>query len=155
MGERRQGIEDQKRIGKDMEDKKKKDSGISGIYADVLGKGRLIGIIFLFFTYIIYLFSIVKPYIPVDQLQKLWSLNINEFLEQTKISTGWNWISMLGYSDYMNFVGITILAGITIVSYLSIIPKLFKNKDFIYLGIAVMEVIVLVSAASGFLTASH
>lgn len=142
-----------------MKEKKKKnnnkESGISKIYADILEKGRFAGLILLFITYMIYIFNIAKSYIPIDQLENLWGLGIDEFLEQANLSTGWTWIHMLTFSDFMNFAGIAILAGITIVCYLFIIPKLCKKKDYIYLGIAVLQVIVLVTAASGILITGH
>jgi hypothetical protein len=51
----------------------------------------------------------------------------------------------------MNFVGIAILAGLTIACYLAIIPTLMRKKDTAYLVIAVVEVLVLTLAASGIL----
>ena len=64
-----------------------------------------------------------------------------------------------GYSGTLFFkdltagtiVGIAILAGLTIVCYLAIIPTLMRKKDTAYLVIAVVEVLVLTLAASGIL----
>jgi hypothetical protein len=74
-----------------------------------------------------------------------------EIYEQGHKMTGWSWLKNIGKGDYMNFVGIAILAGLTIVCYLAIIPTLMKKKDTAYLVIAVAEVLVLTLAASGIL----
>jgi hypothetical protein len=62
---------------------------------------------------------------------------------------------MLRYGDFINFIGIAILAGVTIMCYAAIVPTLLRNKDTVYAIIAVLEVIILGAAASGILAAGH
>ena len=63
--------------------------------------------------------------------------------------TGWAWVGMLGYGDFINFIGIAFLAGVSIICYIAIIPTLLKSGDRIYAIIAILEVIVLTAAAAG------
>ncbi|MBW2217882.1 MAG: hypothetical protein JRF40_00080, partial [Deltaproteobacteria bacterium] len=65
------------------------------------------------------------------------------------------WLSMLEYSDFLNFIGIALLAGVSIVCYAAIIPTLFRNDDKVFGIIAILEVIVLSFAASGILAVGH
>ena len=60
---------------------------------------------------------------------------------------------MLGKGDFLNFVGIAFLAGVTIPCYIRIIPILFAKKDTTYAILAIVEVLVLALAASGILKA--
>ena len=46
---------------------------------------------------------------------------------------------------------IAILAGVSIICFLSIVPLLWKNGDRIYALLAITEVIILTVAASGIL----
>lgn len=69
--------------------------------------------------------------------------------------TGWRWVKFLGYGDFVNFVGVAILAGATILCYIAIIPLLLRRKDFIYAALALLEVVVLVVAASGVIAVGH
>ena len=62
---------------------------------------------------------------------------------------------MLGYGDFVNFIGIVILAGVTVPCYLAIIPMFVKKKDMIYALLALLEVIVLTAAASGIIVVGH
>jgi hypothetical protein len=64
---------------------------------------------------------------------------------------GWWWLSQLHKGDFLNFLGIAFLAGVTIVCYIRILPILFAKKDRIYGVIALAEVLVLSLAASGLL----
>lgn len=69
---------------------------------------------------------------------------------------GWAWLKMLSKGDYLNFIGIAFLAGVTILCYMRIIPILFRKKDTVYGILAIIEVLVLVLAASGILkTGGH
>ncbi|MDH4163537.1 MAG: hypothetical protein OEW15_12715 [Nitrospirota bacterium] len=74
-----------------------------------------------------------------------------EIYEKGHKMAGWSWLKNISKGDYMNFVGIAILAGLTIACYAAIIPALFRKKDTAYLLIAIAEVLVLTLAASGIL----
>ncbi len=74
-----------------------------------------------------------------------------EIKEQGHKMAGWSWLKNIRKGDYMNFVGIAILAGLTIACYIAIIPALMKKKDTAYLILAIAEVLVLTLAASGVL----
>lgn len=123
------------------------------LYANILAKGMLIGLIILFITFAIYAFGIMKPYIPLDQVSSLWTTNVGDYLHNANIKPGWAWVGMLQYGDFLNFIGIALLAGVTIVCYIGIIPTLLRSKDTIFVIIAILEVIVLSVAASGILGA--
>jgi hypothetical protein len=122
-------------------------------YAKILEKGMFVGLILILVTFLIYVIGIMKPYIPVDQVPKYWHLNVESYLEATKTHSGWTWLGMLGYGDFINFVGIAILAGVTIFCYLAIVPILWRNDDKVYAVLAILEVIILSVAASGILGA--
>ena len=122
-------------------------------YAGLLEKGMYLGLLLLLVTFLIYVFGVIKPYIPVAQVPSYWHLNVNQYLEATHTHSGWSWVGMLRYGDFLNFVGIAILAGLTIVCFLAIIPILWRNDDKVYAVLALVEVIILCVAASGILGA--
>jgi len=125
------------------------------LYAKILQKGMYLGMAILFITFGIYTFGIMKPYIPLDKISTYWSMNVNEYLHEANIKGGWSWLSMLKYGDFINFIGIAILAGVTIICYAAIIPILLKNKDRVYAVAALLEVLILSLAASGILAVGH
>ena len=124
-------------------------------YARVLQRGMYLGLLCLFVTFALYVSGIVKPYIPLEQLPQYWSMSAPEYLEAGRIEAGWNWVPMLGYGDFLNFVGIAALAGVTVLCYLVILPLLWKRGDKVYAILALLEVIVLVVAASGIIAVGH
>jgi hypothetical protein len=125
------------------------------LYASILAKGMYFGLAILFITFAIYAFGIMKPYIPLDEISHYWGFNVHEYLEHTKIDTGWSWLGMLKYGDFLNFIGIAILAGVTILCYLAIVPLLLKSNDKVFAVLALLEAVILSFAASGILKVGH
>lgn len=119
------------------------------LYANILNKGMLLGLVILLITFSLYVFGIVSPYVPLDELSRYWSQPVNDYLHELDIPTGWAWVGMLGYSDFLNFIGIAFLAGVSIICYIAIVPTLWRQNDKIYAALAVLEVIVLTAAAAG------
>ncbi|MCK5192165.1 MAG: hypothetical protein KAQ71_00045 [Desulfobulbaceae bacterium] len=123
------------------------------LYAKILERGMYLGLLILLITFGLYAFGVMDPYIPLDKISKYWSMNVNDYLHHANIKPGWAWVGMIKYGDFVNFIGIAILAGVTILCYAAIVPTLLKNKDTVYAIIAILEVIVLTVAASGILGA--
>jgi hypothetical protein len=120
-------------------------------YARLLDMGMKAGLLLLIITFLIYLTAIIKPYIPRHEVSQYWGYSVHKYLEVTGIQPGWSWLNMIGKSDFMNFIGIAFLAGVTVICYIRIIPILFRKNDRVYAFIAILEVLVLVLAASGIL----
>lgn len=126
------------------------------LYANILNKGMLIGLLVLIITFIIYAIGIFKPLIPLKDVQNYWVMPVTEYLEKSGMHAGWWWLGKIGHGDMLNFLPIAFLSAITIICYAAIVPGLLRKKDTAYVVLAVVEVIVLVVAASGILgTGGH
>ena len=121
------------------------------LYASILNKGMLVGLLALIGTFIVYAAGIFEPMIPIGEVQHYWVMSVADYLEKTGMHAGWAWAGNLGYGDMLNFAPIAFLSGLTIVCYLAILPGLLKKKDTAYVVIAILEVLVLSVAASGIL----
>lgn len=120
-------------------------------YAKILDLGMKVGLLLLVISFALYVFGILTPHIPLEDLPNYWKLPVNEYMKQAGIHRGWSWVFLLNKGDFLNFVGIAFMAGVSIICYLSIIPSLFRKKDTIYAFLAITEVLVLVLAASSIL----
>jgi len=130
------------------------------LYARILAAGMYAGLALLLLTFALYLSGIIEPAVPIARLPHYWTMNVEEYL--TAINgeylhrahglTGWWWLSALARGDYLNFVGIALLSGVTIVCFLGIVPTLLRKGDVVYAIMAVVEAIILVLAASGIFT---
>jgi len=120
-------------------------------YANVLNIGMWFGLALLIITFFVYLSGVLPSYVPIDDLPKYWTMRVHDFNVALNAPTGWGWAALVGKGDYLNFVGIAILSGLTILCYLVILPILIRKKDRAYVVIAIVEVLVLSLAASGLL----
>ena len=125
------------------------------LYAKVLEIGMAIGLLTLLVTFALYVLGVMSPYVPLDKISNYWNLPVNEYLHTLNIPHGWGFLGLLGHGDFINFIGVVILAGITIVCYIAIIPTLLRDNDKVYAGIALAEAVILSLAASGLLAVGH
>jgi len=120
-------------------------------YANLLFLAVWVSILLMFLTYFIYVTGIIKPHVPMEAVLQNWSLSVNDYLHNTDAPHGWGWLRLLNSGDYLNFIGVAVLALVTILCYLVLLPGYIRGKDRIYTLICVLEVLVLSLAASGIL----
>jgi len=122
-------------------------------YATILNRLALFGFAVLVVAFFIYILRILTPYVPLSEVPIYWTQSSHHYLEAANIQPGWGWLSKIGYGDFLVYIPIVILAGATIVCYAGVIFKFLKAKEHILVGIAVLEIVVLLAAASGLLQA--
>ncbi len=139
-----------------MSSEKTKASEEQLAYAKVLNIGMWLGLAVLVITFLVYVSGAFTCHVPINDLPQHWGKSSKEFIHSCNAPTGWGWAALVGKGDYLNFVGIAILAGLTILCYLVILPILLRKKDTPYVVIAIIEVAVLALAASGIMkTGGH
>lgn len=121
------------------------------LYANILNKGMMIGLLGLVITFVIYGAGILKPVIPLEEVQNYWVMPVADYLALTGIHAGWAWLGNLGKGDMLTFLPIAFLSLLTIVCYIAILPGLMRKKDTAYIALVITEVVVLTVAASGIL----
>jgi hypothetical protein len=120
-------------------------------YAKILNAVMFLGLAIMIVTFIIYMLGILPSFIPPQDIPKYWSMKSSNFIHMFHAPTGWAWVALTNKGDYLNFVGIALLAALTILCYLVILPILMRKKDIPYVVIAIAEILVLALAASGIL----
>ena len=96
-----------------------------------------------------YLSGVLAPWVPLDKLPQLWSLPVAQFLERTGAPGGWGWLRFIGYSDYLNYLGIALFALVSAPCLLRAIPCFLRRGERLQAALALAQVLVLAAAASG------
>ncbi|MBF0104016.1 MAG: DUF1634 domain-containing protein [Deltaproteobacteria bacterium] len=122
-------------------------------YANILFFGAWIGIFIMILTYVVYATGLITPHVDIMLIIQNWDKGVDEYMHITNSPRGWEWLTLLDKSDYLNFVGLVLIALLTIVCYLFLMVGYKKKKDWIYFFICLFEIIVLAFAASGILDA--
>jgi hypothetical protein len=134
-----------------MANEKTKASEEQMAYAGVLNIGMWSGLALLIVTFFVYISGVLPTFVPINDLPKYWTMRVHDFNHLLNAPTGWGWAPLVGNGDYLNFIPIAILSGLTIICFLVILPILIRKKDTPYAIIAIAEVLVLSLAASGLL----
>src|SRR4030066_1519236 len=133
------------------EGKTTKATGEQIAYANILNIGMILGLVIIIITFLVYMFRILPSFVSPKEIPNYWGMASKDFIHTLSAPTGWGWVSFVNKGDYLNFVGIAFLAGLTILCYLVILPILIRKKDTPFIIIAILEVAVLALAASGIL----
>jgi len=128
-------------------------------YAAILEKGMYAGLALMVITFALYVLGIMPPIVPLNEISTYWSMPVHDYLvaintnfvHWEQLPTGWSWVKLIGYGDFLNFLPVTILSGVTILCYMVIAPGLFARGDKAMAIMAVAEVLILTLAASGLL----
>ena len=121
-------------------------------YAAVLEIGVRIGFILLVAAFGAYVAGIAPAHVSLDRLPHLWALPADEYAVQASIPRGWGWVKLLHRGEILSHAAIAVLAGVSIVCFGALASVYRKRGDPVYFAIAVVQIIVLVVAASGVLT---
>ncbi|QLA16133.1 DUF1634 domain-containing protein [Desulfolutivibrio sulfoxidireducens] len=119
------------------------------LYATMLFYGCWGGLALMTVIYLIYVFGILDPQVPMATILELWSKPVHEYLTIGHVPVGWGWAGLLGKGDFLNFLGIALLAGLTLVCYIPLVLAYLKKKDMLFAVISAAEILVLAFAASG------
>lgn len=124
-------------------------------YAGLLEWGTRAGLLLLFLSFIAYVTGLLTPHVPLEQLPQLWNQPVGEYLRLTQSPQGWGWLGLAARGDFSNLIGIAVLASCSIPPLLLVIPMFRRQRATAYAIICALEILVLLLAASGWLSAGH
>jgi hypothetical protein len=121
-------------------------------YASCMAKGTSVAMVLIVAELLAYLSGALSPYVPLRDLPALWGMPMKEFLATARVPSGWGWIALVGRGDYVNFIGIALLASVTIACYLLALRRFVARHDRLYAALAAGQILVLLAAASGLIS---
>jgi VIT1/CCC1 family predicted Fe2+/Mn2+ transporter len=124
-------------------------------YAHLLDWGARVGLLALVLSFAAYVFGVLTPHVPLEQLPSVWGLPVSTYLHRTATPTGWGWLALAHKGDLSNLIGISLLAGCSLPPLLGLVSLYLQRRDYLYAGICIVVIAVLVLAASGILTGGH
>ncbi|MFO1218363.1 MAG: hypothetical protein U1E89_08345 [Burkholderiaceae bacterium] len=124
-------------------------------YATLLERGTRLGLAVLVLSFAAYASGLLQPFVPLDRLPELWGLPVGQYLQQTHTPTGWGWIALVTHGDIAGLSGIVILTGCSVACLLALVPLYLRRGDKAFALLCVVEVAVIVLAASGVLAGGH
>jgi hypothetical protein len=125
------------------------------MYARWASWGTRSGLALLVCSFLAYVLALVGPLVPLERLPALWALPVERFVALTGAPTGWGWLTSLGHADYLNMLGIALLASVTMLCYLRLLVSFLQQGDRLQSALTALQIFVLLAAASGLLVRAH
>ena len=125
------------------------------VYSKWLEWGTRLGLALLVVGFLAYVLELFEAHIPLRDLPAMWSLPLDHYVRLSASPVGWGWLRYLSKADYCNFIGIALLALVTVACYARLIPALLARGERLHALLALLQVLVLLAAASGLLAGGH
>lgn len=116
-------------------------------YARWLDFGTRLGFGILFLSFLSYVLGALDSHVPPHELPLLWGLPVDHYVAAANAPIGWGWLAFVVKADYLNYVGVALLASVTLAAYARIVPMLMAQGERLRAGIAALQVVVLIVAA--------
>jgi hypothetical protein len=124
-------------------------------YARWLRWGTRAGLALTLAAFVAYGFGLLAPFVALDRLPALWGMPVDRYLALSGAATGWDWLRLAGHADYLNLLGIALLALVTIGAYARVGVLYWRRGERLQAALASAQVLVLLIAASGLLAGGH
>lgn len=134
-----------------MEKQDLKPSAEQIIYANLLLIGVWVGIFLMFATYFVYISGLLPSHVDMQLIAQNWGKGVHEYMQITHSPDGWGWTALLVKGDFLNYIGFALLGLMTVVCYLVLVRGYIREKNWIFTTISILEIVVLLVAASGIL----
>ena len=124
-------------------------------YGKILEIGATIGLALLALSLVAYVFGLLPSLVPLDQLPRYWGLSAREFVKATHELTGWAWLGRVGTGEAVDLAAIAFLAGLSVLPSLAVLPLFARRRDVVHAVLVVLQIMVLLLAASNVLGAGR
>jgi hypothetical protein len=108
--------------------------------------------------YIVYMLQLLPLEVPVETIAGNWHLSASAMQAKLHPSCGWSCFSSLTallHGDAVSYASVIFLALATLICLASAAAVFFSEKKHLFLAITMLQVLVLLVAASGIMTGSH
>jgi hypothetical protein len=103
-------------------------------------------------AFLLYVSGVLPAYVPLETLPQYWGLPVDEYLRRTGAPAGWAWLRLADRGDFLNLACMALIALATLVCYLRLLPLLVAQRQRLDAALAAAQILVLVLAASGWLS---
>ena len=123
-------------------------------YARWLAWGTRVALACLMAGFLAYVLGLA-PHVPIEKLPAIWQVPSAQLLRDTGLRPGWHWASLLHRSDMLVLAAIALLSSVSIACVAAVIPLFARRGERVFAAMCVLQIVVLLLAASGLLTTGH
>jgi hypothetical protein len=118
-------------------------------YARWLAHGSRVALAGMAIAFVAYVSGAIPASVPLERVPQLWAHSAREYLQQTGVHRGWDWIRLIARSEGLNLAGIVLLSCCAVMPLAAVIPIFKAKRQIALLAICALQIAVVVLAASG------
>jgi uncharacterized membrane protein len=108
--------------------------------------------------FLLYILQLLPLTVPIETVAGNWHLSSSELQAKIHPFCGWSCFASLPvllHGDAVSYASVVMLSMATIICLVTAVAVFFSEKNHLFLMIAVLQVVVLLVAASGVITSGH
>ncbi|MDE1927284.1 MAG: hypothetical protein KGL18_03485 [Burkholderiales bacterium] len=121
-------------------------------YAQWLAWTSHAGLALMLLAFAAYLGGALPAFVPRHRLPEIWSHPAARYRAETGMPQGWGWVRLLGHADMLALAGVALLAASTGIGLAALLPRCARRGDRALVAVCCAEILVLLLAASGWIT---
>ncbi len=126
-----------------------REGRIVKFYARLMDRLTVTAFVVLTVTFGLYLSGLVPPFVPLARLPDYWGRSVSHYLGETGVRSGWAWVAHLGCGDFLNFLPLAFLGSVITLCYAGLALRLLLARKRLLGILALVQIMILVLAASG------
>jgi hypothetical protein len=124
-------------------------------YAEWLRWSGWFGLALLIVASLLYVAGILPPHVPVGELPHVWRMPSRDLAATIGGHGQWEWVVLLHKGDMLALLGIAVLSGCSALPLLAVTGIYLRRGDRLFAALCLLQVAVLVLAASGVVSVGH
>jgi hypothetical protein len=108
--------------------------------------------------YLLYILRLLPLTVPIETIAGNWQLSSSELQSKLHVFCGWSCFTSLPvllHGDAVSYASVVMLSMATLFCLVTAVMAFFREKNHLFLMIAILQVVVLLVAASGVMTLGH
>jgi hypothetical protein len=123
-------------------------------FASVARWGMRASLLLVVGAFALYVGGVLPGWVPLAWLPTHIGQGADAFVAAGGMPTGWRGAGGLGHGDVLSLGALISLMGVVAVAYLALLPLLLRHRERLYLALVLLQLVVLVLAAGGWLGGS-
>ncbi len=128
------------------------------VYAKTLDYVAHSIIVVMAIGYFLYLTQLLPLSVPIETIAGNWHLSAAKLQAKLNLSCGWDCFTApagIIHGDILSYISVIFLSLSTLICLASAVAAFISEKKYLYSTIAILQVLVLLVAASGIMSGGH
>jgi len=116
-------------------------------FATLARWGARLALLAMLVSFALYVTGVLPPLVALQRVPGLLYEGSDVFMRQQAMPPGWSWLRHVGRGDLLTLASLVALQLVVMVAYVGAIPLLLRRRDWVYLGLVLLQLLVFALAA--------